>query len=164
MVTECPGTTDTDCRVIRPDFAVDWPQTVRVFLGMAAATLGIASAFAAMGYWPILPFAGLEITALGVALYSSARRSLDVQVLRMEADQLLIEKGRRRPEQSWQFQRAWCEVVAQATVSRELRVVIRSRGETVEIGEFLDAEARGRLAEELKAWIGPMGSASPGRE
>lgn len=159
MTTNCPQDSGSECRVIRPGFAVDWPQTVRVFLGMAGVTLGIGVAFTVMGYWPILPFAGVEVTALGAALYASARRSLDVQVLRLDADWLRIEKGRRRPEHCWRFQRAWCEVVADSTPGRELRVFIRSRGEAVEVGEFLDSEARAGLAEELRDWIGPMGSA-----
>jgi uncharacterized membrane protein len=153
-----------DCRVIRPDFAVDWPQTVRIFIGMATVTLGIALGFAVMGYWPILPFAGLEVAALGVALYASARRSLDTQVLRLNADWLLIEKGRRRPEQRWQFQRAWAEVVLEPSAGSGVRVVIRSRGEAVEVGEFLAPEARRGLARELRSWIGPMGSAVPADE
>ncbi len=157
-VTEASQQGD-DCRVIRPDFAVDWPQTVRIFVGMATVTLSVAAGFAAMGYWPILPFAGLEVMALGAALYASARRSLDTQVLRLSADWLLIEKGRRRPEQRWQFQRAWAEVVVEPTSGSGVRVVIRSRGEAVEVGEFLAPEARWGLARELRSWIGPMGSA-----
>lgn len=163
MAMDDPQETGLESRVIRPAFAVDWPQTVQVFGGMATVTLGIGIAFTAMGYWPILPFAGLEVTALGAALYASARRSLDVQVLSLDGDWLHIEKGRRRPERCWRFQRAWCEVVADRAAGRELRVFIRSRGESVEIGEFLDPEARAGLARELSDWIGPMGSALPVR-
>ena len=152
---------NSDYRVIRPEFAVDWPQTVRIFAGMATVTLGLGVAFAVMGYWPILPFAGLEVTALGAALYSSARRSLDTQVLRLNGDWLCVEKGRRAPEHCWRFPRAWCEVVAERSVSRGPRVLIRSSGESVEVGEFLGSEARAGLARELRAWIGPMGSAAP---
>lgn len=160
MSVDAAEATEPDCRVIRPGFAVDWPQTVRIFVSMAVTPLLLGIAFAAMGYWPILPFAGLEVTALGVALYVSARRSLDREVLRRVGDRLYIEKGRGRPQRCWQFQLAWSEVVMRPGAGGQERVYVRSRGEAVELGEFLDEEARGRLAEELRAWIGPMGSAA----
>ena len=46
-----------------------------VFATLAALTLGIAAAFAALGAWLILPFAGLEALALGAAFWITARRA-----------------------------------------------------------------------------------------
>jgi len=45
-----------------------------VFALLAAATLGIAIAFAALGAWLILPFAGLETLVLAGAFLATARR------------------------------------------------------------------------------------------
>ena len=42
---------------------------------IAAVTLGIAAVFAALGAWVILPFAGVEIVALGVAFAVNGRRA-----------------------------------------------------------------------------------------
>jgi len=157
----CPGTDGCDYRVIRPEFAVDWRQTVWFFAVLSAHSLLIAVVFASLGYWPILPFAGLELSALGIALYVSARRSQDCQVVRVDGDKLHIEKGRRRPEQRWTFGHAWTEVTLAADRRRwhPCRVVIRSAGDSVEVGEFLDEAARKRLGAELQDWIGPMGRA-----
>lgn len=46
-----------------------------VFAALAALSLGIAAAFAALGAWLILPFAGLEIAALCAAFWFTARRA-----------------------------------------------------------------------------------------
>ncbi len=46
-----------------------------VFAALALLSLGIAAAFAALGAWLILPFAGLEVAALGVAFWFTARRA-----------------------------------------------------------------------------------------
>lgn len=52
------------------------PQSLAlVFAALAALTLGIAAAFAALGAWLILPFAGLEVLVLGAAFWLTARRA-----------------------------------------------------------------------------------------
>ena len=44
------------------------------FAGLAAVTLAIGAGFALLGAWPVLPFAGLEIVALGAAFLVHVRR------------------------------------------------------------------------------------------
>lgn len=46
-----------------------------MFAALGALTLGIAGAFAALGAWLILPFAGLEVLVLGAAFWITARRA-----------------------------------------------------------------------------------------
>jgi uncharacterized membrane protein len=45
-----------------------------VFVAVAAASLGIAVAFALAGAWPVLPFAGLELAALGWGIHRFGRQ------------------------------------------------------------------------------------------
>ena len=59
--------------MIRPNCSLPWRGTVRFYLGIVIVSLGIAAAFAMKGIWLILPFAGLEMVALGAALYIVAR-------------------------------------------------------------------------------------------
>jgi uncharacterized membrane protein len=52
------------------------PQALAcVFALLGAATLGIGAAFAALGAWLVLPFAGLEACALAAAFIAVARRA-----------------------------------------------------------------------------------------
>lgn len=44
-----------------------------VFTALACVTLGIGAGFAALGAWPVLPFAGLEVLLLGGAFVLHAR-------------------------------------------------------------------------------------------
>ena len=46
-----------------------------VFVLLAATAIGIGVGFAAVGAWLVLPFAGLEALALGVAFFAVARRA-----------------------------------------------------------------------------------------
>ena len=47
---------------------------LRVFAGLALIVIAIGTGFALLGAWPVLPFAGLEVVALGVAFVVHARR------------------------------------------------------------------------------------------
>ena len=46
-----------------------------VFAALAALSLGIATVFAVLGAWLILPFAGLEVALLVAAFVATARRA-----------------------------------------------------------------------------------------
>lgn len=159
------GDRTSGCRefILRPCFAANWPQTVRIFVGMSVVCGGIALFFASMGFWPIVPFAGLELLALGVALYLSARRSLDREVIRVTEDVVYIEKGRGRVESTRRLPRAWTEVVLTPPRHRthESRLALRSGGMEVALGEFLAAGERHSLARELAGCIGPMSVSRP---
>lgn len=144
--------------VLAPNIAPNWPQTVRIFIGLSAVCLGIGVVCAAYGLWPILTFAGLEVLALGAALYVSARRSLDREVINVTDNNIRIEKGRGRVEQAYEMERAWTQVELRRLSRRwdETQLVLRSRDREVTLGSFLDPDERLSLARELKGCIGPM--------
>ena len=138
--------------VLRPNQAPAWRQIRWFFLCIACTSLTVAASFAAMGFWPILPFAGLEIGALGVALYVTAKRAEIREVVSVDADRIKVARGRRRPEQRWEFQSVWTQVQLESPVSKlyPSRLVIRSHGRELELGRFLVEEERQQLAGELR--------------
>jgi uncharacterized membrane protein len=147
------------CFVLKPNIGVYWRTTVWVFVALSVVCLGIALAFAAAGFWPILPFAGLEVFALGAALYVSARRGRYREVVRIDAGAVTIEKGFKAPERRWTFERAWSEVCLRDPVHRwyPTQLTIRSGNAEIELGAFLTDQERATLAAELTRCIGPMG-------
>ncbi len=147
------------CFVLAPNMAPDWRQNVRFFAVTSVVVLGIALAFTWHGFWPILPFAGLELMALGAALYVSARRSLDREVIYISDSRICVEKGRGRVQRRWEMQPAWTEVVLRQLPRRweHTQLVLRTRGTELELGSFLDADERKSLARELGRCVGPMG-------
>lgn len=145
--------------VLRPHNGIYWRTTLWVYVALCVVAMTVAIGFAVIGFWPILPFAGLELTALGVALYVSARRGHYREVVRVSGGRVFVEKGRQRPEQHWEFHRAWCEVVLNPPCSRlrSARLALKSAGVSVVLGEFLTDDERTRIAQELRETIGPMG-------
>ena len=55
--------------VAQPNCSATWRSNKLVLFALALPSLGAATGFALLGAWPVLPFAGLELLALGSALY-----------------------------------------------------------------------------------------------
>lgn len=114
------------------------------FALLAALTLAVASAFALLGAWLILPFAGLEVAALGAAFWFTARHAADYE--RIE-----LARGRLRVEVSEAARLRRYEVDARRARLRVEgeHVVLRAARAQLELGRHLDAAARVEFAAEL---------------
>jgi len=141
--------------VIRPNRSLTRRQLQLVFVGIATFCLGIASVFAALGMWPVLPFAGAEVIVVGIGFYLSAMGGREMEVVSVHSDKVSVEKGRRRVRQRWELQRAWARIRLLPPYFRwyPTRLVIRSHGKEVELGGFLNEEERELLAGELQLAI-----------
>ena len=136
--------------IVRPNRSLTWEKTKLVYFCIASYSLAIAGAFAVMGFWPVLPFAGGEMAALGIAFYVNALAGTSVQVVTVGADVVKVEKERPGPRCEWRFQRAWARVhIDGPSGHRSSRLVVRSHGKEVVLGEFLTENERKRLAATL---------------
>ena len=141
--------------VIRPNRSMTSRQLQWTFVVIAAVCLGIASAFAAMGLWPVLPFAGLEVFVVGTGFYLSARAGQETEIVSVGGDTVAVEKGNRRLRERLEMQRAWAQIRLLQPKIRwyPSRLVIRSHGRAVELGGFLNEQERLQLAGELQRAI-----------
>ncbi len=148
--------------IIRPNRSLTWPQVKRLYLGMVAISLAIALGFTLQGFWPVLPFAGLELLALGGALYVCMLDGCRSDVVDVDANTVRVEKGRRAPSKTWEFHRAWTQVrlARPRAVWYPSRLILRSAGKEVEVGDFLTEEERLQLAKQLREAI-HVGTTSP---
>ncbi len=124
-----------------------------VFGSLAVFSVAIATAFAMAGAWLIIPFAGVEIAALGTAACMVLRRAGDFERLAFSGDRILIEVRERGLARRFEFHRGWARLVAGEAGS----VALRSHGRTVEIGRYCCAEGRRVLAQELRSRLGGTG-------
>ncbi len=137
--------------LIRPNCSMTWRDAVHFYLGMVTVSFGIAILFAANGAWPVLPFAGLEMLVLGIALYITARRCARWEMISIDADSIHIRRSPSNQLPPVSFRRAWATIELQpGSKSWYLpRLVIRSHGQTVEVGHCLNEAERKQLAREL---------------
>jgi uncharacterized membrane protein len=145
-----------DCHwVLRPNQSLSWYWAVRIYAVITTCLLGIGIVFAIHGFWPVLPFAGLEVVVLGASFYLCLLRSQIREVVTVNDDQVKVDKGRRQPEEHWECPRAWARVIMErsplAWYPSRLSVVFQGR--RVEIGRFLNEADRQSLAAELQGVI-----------
>lgn len=153
VVAEDVDSEGSGCRfVIRPNCSLSWQQTVQIFGGIAVVALTIGAFLTLMGAWLVLPFAGLEVIALGAGLYVCARRGAEREVISILPDRIAIERGRYRPQFRCELLRAWATVHLLRASRRGYpsRLTIRSHGREVEVGACLVEEEREELAQALR--------------
>lgn len=141
--------------ILRPNQSLTWRQASIVFGALAVVCLAIAAVFTLNGFWPVLPFAGAELLAVGAGMYVCMLRGTSSEVVSVGERQIAIEKGRRHPEQRWEMPRAWAGValLRPAVKWYPTRLVLRSHGREVELGTFLTEDERQQLAGELRRAI-----------
>ena len=142
--------------LIRPNCSLPWRETVQFYLGMVIVSFSIAIAFAMKGMWLILPFAGLEMLALGIALYIVARRNMRWQMLNIHEDCVDIVECVNRTQNRSSFQRAWIRVYFEAAEIKghPSRLLLGSHGRSTEIGEYLTEQEKRKLAQQLREVLG----------
>ena len=142
--------------VIRPNCSLGWRGAKRYLALQSAVVLLAAAPMAWMGGWPVLPFAGAELIALTAAFYWVLLRTHRLEVLTLDGERLLIQRGRRGPEEGSEFPRAWARVVLQEGRAEldKSHLFIRAHGRQTEVGAELTNEEKARLAEELTRALG----------
>lgn len=156
--------------VIGPNGSLSGRQALGFFAGTGAVCLGIAGIFALQGLWPVLPFAGLELAALGAALAVVLRRNRYREVLCFEGERLRIEIGlagdgaRAVCEWPRSQTRVWLDAGPHA--ASPTRLVLACGASRLMLGACLTDAERAGLARRLKELVNPAwvpGARSSGR-
>ena len=138
--------------LVKPNHSASWRQNLWLLGALAVPSLGAGIAFALVGAWPILPFAGIELTALGGALYWVNWKLEYRHVIRFTDNSVVIDKGYFMPKRSWQFLRR----EAALRVSPETHpwqgpvLSVHDRQSETRVGEFLNREESLQLLHLLK--------------
>jgi len=133
------------------------PHTARIFVAtMAAGTFAVAGFFTLQGYWPVLPFAGLEIGLLIWAVRASMRKGAEREIIIITDDSVLVERYTVHGRGSSVFPRHWVKVKLHIppTALHPSRLNLESHGRACEVGRFLTEEERRGLAVRLKQLVG----------
>jgi uncharacterized membrane protein len=128
--------------VAKPNHSSNWRNNQLALLMISVPSLGAAIGFTALGAWPVLPFAGAELTALGAALYYVNWKLEYRHVITLSDDGVRIDKGHYAPRRSWYFER---EHAALAVTPEEHpwdgpRIAVHSKQDMVQVGDFLNRD------------------------
>jgi uncharacterized membrane protein len=144
------------CIVIAPNCSLSVRSAVLFFLSACAPCFGIAGALTVLGFWPVLPFAGLEMLLLGAALRISLRRRHHRQTIVVSESEVAVQSTIGKVQSEVVFPRHWAQVKLRRSTSRlhPSRLVIESHGRQCAVGDFLTDEERRGLAQRLGELIG----------
>lgn len=123
-----------------------------VFVFILAVSLGIATVFSIVwGAWPIMPFAGLEMTVLYFAFRYMDRHSADYERITVRGGLVAVEVREGAQVNRLELSRYWAKIVCDEGCTR---LALRSHGREIEVGRHLCAEQRLAMARELQRELG----------
>ena len=154
-MVSCSREADTTQIVARPNHSSSWRSNLYVLLAISVPSLGAAIGFTLLGAWPILPFAGLELLALGCALYYVNWKLQYRHVITLSEHSVKIEKGHYHPKQSWRFarQRTGLSITPEQRPWDSPSLAVHDREQSVCVGEFLNREDARELIDLLRREI-----------
>src|SRR5215471_4041572 len=122
------------------------------FSSLCFVSFAIAALMASRGFWPVLPFAGLEMAFLGWALRVSMARRHHRQTITVTDSDVSVELRDQRHSVRHVFPRHWAQVKLRRPASRlhPSRLTIESHGRQCELGSFLTEAERHGLAQQLQ--------------
>jgi uncharacterized membrane protein len=136
--------------------SLSWRDAKMVFLVLSTITLTVAIGFCAMGFPLVLPFAGLELLAVAAAFHVSLSDGRLREVVSISPAEVLVERGRGRPEGQVSLPRPWSRVIREAGPSEwhPRALLIGAAGRRLELGRFLSEGERDIAAVFLRRALG----------
>lgn len=123
-----------------------------VLAGIATTTLAVAAGATAIGAWPVMPFAGLEVALLALAFRVLGQHDADFERLEIGGHEVRVEAREARSTTRFVAHLPWARVVMRESGARcTLRLAYAGR--TVPLGRMLSDEGRRQLADSLRGRI-----------
>jgi len=135
------------------------PRQARWFLMTAALGPALTAGFCLVqGFWPVLPFAGLEFALLFLALRWSMRRGQRRESILITPDYVTINAQPGVTAANTRFPRHWTRVTLRTPSSAlyPSRLCVESQGHACEVGSFLTDDERRAVALRLQQLVGNM--------
>lgn len=143
--------------VSRPNRSLGLEARRWAFAAIAGTTLGIASFAAAIGAWPVLPFAGLEVGLVALAFRVLERHDADYERLEVGDHEIRWEAREATRFVRFVAHRPWARVEVRCR-GESCTLSLRYAGKAVEIGRLLSDEGRRQLAGTLRGRIPVTGT------
>jgi len=141
---------------ISPNCSLSVRGALLFFGSLCLVSFAIAGYFVLQGFWPVLPFAGLEMALLGWALRANMARRHQGETITVSDCEVSVEHQKGDARVQVVFPRHWAQVKLRRPSSRlhPSRLMIESHGRGCEVGSFLTEEERRGLAIRLERLIG----------
>jgi uncharacterized membrane protein len=115
---------------------------------MCILSMGVAAFFWSQGATLVLPFAVLELVAVGTAFLVYGRHATDNECIRLMEGRLVVEWETAGRSSRCEFAREWVRVEPRSDAGQLIEV--RGGGRSVRVGRFLRSDLRPLLAREIR--------------
>ncbi len=119
-----------------------------LYASLCVVSLGIATLFWFQGAVLILPFAWVELAAVGLAFLVYARHASDGEKISLKGGRLVVELETAGRFERAEFNREWVRVEPSAD-DRSL-IQLSAQGRRVNVGRYVRPELRPALAQEIR--------------
>lgn len=134
--------------LLRRNCSITPRQMMSIYASICVLSLGIALMFWLRGAALVMPFAGLEVLAVGAALVLYSRHATDREDIRLQAGRLTVEHTSGRVTHRAEFAPAWVRV--EPELGGGSLVELSGQGQCIAVGRFVRPEMRRQLADELR--------------
>lgn len=149
--------------VLKRNCSIAPRQLLWFYASLCVLSLGIATMFWWHGATMVMPFAWLELLAVGAAMLLYAAHATDSESIALRDDALTVEHLCGAHVERVAFQPAWVRVEPEHG-DRSL-IELSGQGRRISVGRFVRPELRHQLAEELRCglrrWQQRAGRAAP---
>jgi uncharacterized membrane protein len=133
---------------LRRNCSVTPKQLGVLYASLCFVSLGIGTVFWIQGAPMVLPYAALELLAVGVAFVVYARHATDGERILLQGTQLVVEFENGGKLERAEFQRDWVRVEPRA--GHRSLIEVSGQGRSIDVGRFVRPELRPVLAREIR--------------
>ncbi len=133
---------------LRRNCSVTPRQLGWLYVSLCVVSLGIGTVFWLQGARLILPFAWMELMAVGFAFFVYARHATDGERIFLDGSQLVVELENGGKLQRAEFRREWVRVEPRSG-DRSL-IEVSGQGRSIDVGRYVRPELRSDLAREIR--------------
>lgn len=123
-------------------------QLIYFYVSLCAVSLGIAALFWSVGATLVMPFAWLELTAVGAALLLYARHAGDGEKIMLHDGRLVVELEVAGRTQRAEFNSQWVRI--EPVRGDGSLISVSGQGHSVSVGRHVRPELRPALAREIR--------------
>ena len=133
---------------LSPNRSASWQQTKLLIYSFAFFIGSIACAWAFVGAWVILPFAGAEVFALGFVMYLVSKATYEWEEIIVAPKSVVITTSKGTTLSLERFS-THLEFIEDTSNRRLPRIVVSTSQSQYEIGSFLNTKDRRILLNQL---------------
>lgn len=134
--------------VLRRHAPLSPAQMLVFFASLSLVSLSIGLFFWLQGALLVLPFAALEILAVGICFLIFSRHVLDQERIVVDGSQVVVEHEAAGVRERAQFQREWVRI--EPLGGEHSLIAVSGQGKTMQVGRYVRPERREALAHELR--------------